>query len=51
VLNYELKKHDVDALVVSPGQTQTEGLEHAVGIDFDKLGGPHIPPLGWYAQR
>jgi hypothetical protein len=32
----------VDVLVVSPGQTQTEGLDNAAGIDFSKLGGPKM---------
>jgi NAD(P)-dependent dehydrogenase (short-subunit alcohol dehydrogenase family) len=43
-LNYELKKDGVDVLVVSPRQTQTEGLDNAVGIDFSKLGGPRMAP-------
>jgi short-subunit dehydrogenase len=43
-LNYELKKDGVDVLVISPGQTQTEGLDNAVGIDFSKLAGPKMAP-------
>jgi len=43
-LNYELKKDGVDVLVVSPGPTQTEGLDNAVGIDFHKLEGPIMAP-------
>ncbi|MCP2167637.1 SDR family NAD(P)-dependent oxidoreductase [Goodfellowiella coeruleoviolacea] len=38
-LNYELKRDGVDVLVVSPGQTQTEGLDKAAGIDFSKIPG------------
>jgi short-subunit dehydrogenase len=37
-LHYELKKRDVDVLVVSPGMTNTEAIEHADGIDFHKVG-------------
>ena len=43
-LHYELKKDGVDVLVVSPGPTRTEGLEHAVGIDFSKVAGPKMAP-------
>lgn len=43
-MNYELKKDGVDVLVVSPGPTQTEGLDNAVGIDFHKLEGPMMAP-------
>jgi hypothetical protein len=43
-LNHEWKKDGVDVLVVSPGPTQTEGLDNAVGIDFNKLGGTRMSP-------
>lgn len=43
-LHHEWKKHDVDVLVVSPGQTRTEGLENASGIDFSRMGGPTMDP-------
>lgn len=38
-LHHELKPDGVDVLVVSPGQTQTEGLGKIPGIDFDRLPG------------
>ncbi|GHE83773.1 short-chain dehydrogenase [Amycolatopsis deserti] len=43
-LNHEWKEHGVDVLVVSPGPTQTEGLDNAIGIDFRKLGGRKMDP-------
>ncbi|WP_119698784.1 SDR family NAD(P)-dependent oxidoreductase [Microbacterium halotolerans] len=43
-LNYEWKKDGVDVLVVSPGPTQTEGLDNAVGIDFSTMGGAKMDP-------
>ncbi|WP_439381405.1 SDR family NAD(P)-dependent oxidoreductase [Amycolatopsis lexingtonensis] len=43
-LNHELKKDGVDVLVVSPGQTQTEGLDNAAGIDFGRLAGAKMDP-------
>jgi short-subunit dehydrogenase len=41
---HELKKDGVDVLVVSPGQTQTEGLDNAAGIDFGRLAGSKMDP-------
>ncbi|MDA0567283.1 SDR family NAD(P)-dependent oxidoreductase [Streptomonospora sp. S1-112] len=43
-LHHELKGDGVDVLVVSPGQTQTEGLDSAPGIDFSRLSGAKMPP-------
>lgn len=43
-LNRELKKDGVDVLVLSPGQTRTEGLDNTAGIDFDKLMGRKMAP-------
>lgn len=43
-LNHELKKDGVDVLVLSPGQTQTEGLDNTAGIDFGKLPGRKMAP-------
>lgn len=43
-LHHELKKEGVDVLVVSPGQTQTEGLDNGSGIDFAKLSGSKMAP-------
>lgn len=43
-LHHEWRKDDVDVLVVSPGPTQTEGLDNAVGIDFSRLAGAKMDP-------
>lgn len=43
-LNHELKRDGVDVLVLSPGQTRTEGLDNTPGIDFDKLAGRKMEP-------
>ncbi|WP_216903472.1 SDR family NAD(P)-dependent oxidoreductase [Nocardia alni] len=42
-LNYELKGHGVDVLVVSPGMTESEITQRSAGLDFQKLGGPLMP--------
>jgi uncharacterized protein len=43
-LSYEMKKHGVHVLVISPGPTKTEGVDNAVGIDFAKLPVPMMDP-------
>ncbi|MET0491555.1 MAG: SDR family NAD(P)-dependent oxidoreductase [Actinoplanes sp.] len=43
-LNHELRKDGVDVLVVSPGQTQTEGLDNAAGLDFGRMPGAKMAP-------
>ncbi|MFI9486149.1 SDR family NAD(P)-dependent oxidoreductase [Promicromonospora sp. NPDC052451] len=43
-LNHELKRDGVDVLVLSPGQTRTEGLDNTPGIDFDRLVGRKMDP-------
>jgi uncharacterized protein len=43
-LNYELKRAGVDLTVLSPGPTNTEGVQTAEGIDFTKLPLPMMEP-------
>jgi uncharacterized protein len=43
-LNYELKRSGVDLTVLSPGPTNTEGVQTAKGIDFTKLPLPMMEP-------
>ncbi len=43
-LHHELKKDGVDVVVVSPGITQTEGVDNGSGLDFDKLGSTRMAP-------
>src|ERR1700752_3475876 len=43
-LNYELKRSGVDLTVLSPGPTNTEGVQTAQGIDFGKLPLPMMKP-------
>ena len=43
-LSYELKRSGVDLTVVSPGPTNTEGVQTAQGIDFTKLPLPMMSP-------
>lgn len=43
-LSYELKRSGVDLTVLSPGPTNTEGVQSAEGIDFTKLPLPMMKP-------
>jgi uncharacterized protein len=43
-LSYELKRSGVDLTVLSPGPTNTEGVQTAAGIDFTKLPLPMMKP-------
>ncbi|HEY2651076.1 MAG TPA: SDR family NAD(P)-dependent oxidoreductase [Solirubrobacteraceae bacterium] len=43
-LSYELKRSGVDLTVLSPGPTNTEGVQTAEGIDFSKLPLPMMKP-------
>ena len=43
-LHHELKKDGVDVVVVSPGITQTEGVDNGFGLNFDKLGSTRMAP-------
>jgi hypothetical protein len=43
-LSYELRRSGVDLTVLSPGPTNTEGVQTAEGIDFGKLPLPMMTP-------
>ena len=43
-LSYELRRSGVDLTVLSPGPTNTEGVQTAEGIDFSKLPLPMMTP-------
>jgi short-subunit dehydrogenase len=43
-LNHELKRSNVDLLVLAPGPTRTEGAQNTAGIDFTRLPIPMASP-------